>query len=491
MYNGHVDVTALPRVDGTIAVSYYYDAFGNILQQTGSVNNNITYAGYQYDSETGLYYLNSRYYDSKIARFLSEDTYTGDPNDPLSLNLYTYCINNPIMYTDPTGHYYYAGDDLIIEHGDSTVDCSGGNAYVYGNSNVTLTGNTSSVNVMSEGATATITNGGSSGNVSTSNGSNVTLNNSGTIGSISTGASGNTTINNAGFIGTVGFGAKSTNEINNFGNIGTVNNGGRTNTEIFNSGYMGGVSLGLGLSSLRINGENIVQRTRNIDYSELFNYRMGQNSKEWADEIKNTIFSFLDSPTMYLMNIAKSSAEYPSDYDKAKMQQDTMMAFLWYLRYNASDDQSKKEMLTIKAADISMFTIKQMVYAGIGYGIGKSLTASENAFAFNSKGTLSSIETTRVGQWMSKTEYEQFVKTREIPRTNVLTKGEEGYIKQANQGDYYVEFNVDSSLLVEKDAANGWSLVKSKNSMYQKLAEKKGQTLPDPIGTNIKHVDTK
>ena len=104
MYNGHGDVTALINAAGTIAASYYYDAFGNILSQTGSANNNITYAGYQYDSETGLYYLNARYYDSKIARFLSEDTYTGDPNDPLSLNLYTYCLNNPIMYTDPTGY---------------------------------------------------------------------------------------------------------------------------------------------------------------------------------------------------------------------------------------------------------------------------------------------------------------------------------------------------------------------------------------------------
>lgn len=49
--------------------------------------------------------MNARYYDSKIARFLSEDTYTGDEYDPLSLNLYTYCSNNPIIYTDPTGHW--------------------------------------------------------------------------------------------------------------------------------------------------------------------------------------------------------------------------------------------------------------------------------------------------------------------------------------------------------------------------------------------------
>ena len=104
MYNGHADVTALLRPDGTIAATYYYDAFGNITDTTGSASNSITYAGYQYDKETGLYYLNARMYDPKTARFLQEDTYLGDRNDPLSLNLYTYCHNEPIMYTDPTGY---------------------------------------------------------------------------------------------------------------------------------------------------------------------------------------------------------------------------------------------------------------------------------------------------------------------------------------------------------------------------------------------------
>ena len=43
-------------------------------------------------------------YDPKIARFLQEDTYSGNTSDPLSLNLYTYCVNNPLVYHDPTGH---------------------------------------------------------------------------------------------------------------------------------------------------------------------------------------------------------------------------------------------------------------------------------------------------------------------------------------------------------------------------------------------------
>lgn len=105
MYNGHGDVTALIDATGTKQASYYYDAFGNVMEQTGTVNNNILYAGYQYDKETGLYYLNSRMYDPVTARFMQEDTYRGKANDPLSLNLYTYCHNEPLMYSDPTGHW--------------------------------------------------------------------------------------------------------------------------------------------------------------------------------------------------------------------------------------------------------------------------------------------------------------------------------------------------------------------------------------------------
>ena len=66
--------------------------------------NNIKYAGYFYDAETGLYYLNARFYDPETARFIQQDSYSGDILDPLSLNLYTYAQNNPISYYDPTGH---------------------------------------------------------------------------------------------------------------------------------------------------------------------------------------------------------------------------------------------------------------------------------------------------------------------------------------------------------------------------------------------------
>lgn len=105
IYNGHSDVVALLDINGSTVVSYYYDAFGNIIDQTGTANNSITYAGYQYDPQTGLYYLNARMYDPVTARFLQEDSYKGQYDDPLSLNLYTYCHNEPLMYSDPTGHW--------------------------------------------------------------------------------------------------------------------------------------------------------------------------------------------------------------------------------------------------------------------------------------------------------------------------------------------------------------------------------------------------
>lgn len=113
LYNGHADVIALITRDGIIAATYYYDAFGNIPESTSNIDNNILYAGYQYDEETGLYYLNARMYDPVTARFLQEDTYKGDPNDPLSLNLYTYCQNNPIMFYDPIGHDLWKLDTLV------------------------------------------------------------------------------------------------------------------------------------------------------------------------------------------------------------------------------------------------------------------------------------------------------------------------------------------------------------------------------------------
>ena len=71
------------------------------------------YCGEYYDKETATVYLRARNYNPSTGRFISRDSYAGKLDDPLSLNLYTYCANNPVYYSDPTGHI--AGvDDAII-----------------------------------------------------------------------------------------------------------------------------------------------------------------------------------------------------------------------------------------------------------------------------------------------------------------------------------------------------------------------------------------
>ena len=113
LYNGHGDVVQTVNEAGTIENQYDYDIFGSVtLAIEVSYSCSIRYAGEFYDGETGLYYLRARYYNPYIGRFISEDSYLGEDSDPLSLNLYAYCSNNPIMYTDPTGHWQQGDEKL-------------------------------------------------------------------------------------------------------------------------------------------------------------------------------------------------------------------------------------------------------------------------------------------------------------------------------------------------------------------------------------------
>ena len=84
---------------------YKYDEFGSTETIGNAIfENEICYTGQVYDKETGDYYYNARYYSPDEGRFITVDTYRGGSNDPLSLNLYTYCLNNPIRFIDPSGH---------------------------------------------------------------------------------------------------------------------------------------------------------------------------------------------------------------------------------------------------------------------------------------------------------------------------------------------------------------------------------------------------
>jgi len=104
--NAQGDVVGILNGSGTEVVTYAYDAWGNLISTGGSMAytlgdlNPLRYRGYVYDQETGLYYLQSRYYNPAICRFISADSigFLGADGTPVSYNLFAYCENNPIMY---------------------------------------------------------------------------------------------------------------------------------------------------------------------------------------------------------------------------------------------------------------------------------------------------------------------------------------------------------------------------------------------------------
>ena len=93
---------------GTVA-SYTYDPWGKIISSSGTLAdiNPLRYRGYYYDAETGFYYLQSRYYDPEIGRFINADSYAStDAAGLLSTNMFAYCENDPVNRSDPSGEVY-------------------------------------------------------------------------------------------------------------------------------------------------------------------------------------------------------------------------------------------------------------------------------------------------------------------------------------------------------------------------------------------------
>ncbi|MDD3852694.1 MAG: RHS repeat-associated core domain-containing protein [Syntrophomonadaceae bacterium] len=87
---------------------YTYDAFGNMIAQTGTTPNDYLFTGEQYDPNIGFYYLRARYMNPNTGRFLTMDTYEGSPFDPMSLHKYLYANASPLMYTDASGAFSLA-----------------------------------------------------------------------------------------------------------------------------------------------------------------------------------------------------------------------------------------------------------------------------------------------------------------------------------------------------------------------------------------------
>ena len=103
------DVMGLVDTSGNSVASYTYDPYGKLLTATGTLaeKNPLRYRGYYYDSETGFYYVSSRYYDPEIGRWINADDaeYLGADGSVLSYNLFAYCMNNPVNRTDAEGNW--------------------------------------------------------------------------------------------------------------------------------------------------------------------------------------------------------------------------------------------------------------------------------------------------------------------------------------------------------------------------------------------------
>jgi RHS repeat-associated protein len=94
----------LTNAAGNITDTYTYEAFGEVLSQTGTTDTNYLYAGQQFDEVTQLYSMRARYYDPNAGRFLARDTWAYNFQNPVELNRYVYAMGNPVTYTDPSGY---------------------------------------------------------------------------------------------------------------------------------------------------------------------------------------------------------------------------------------------------------------------------------------------------------------------------------------------------------------------------------------------------
>ena len=118
------DIVGILRSDGIIVAEYEYDAWGNctIIQNLNNIANTnpLRYRGYYYDTDTGLYYLQSRYYDSNIGRFINADDLNvitspeGFEKKVLGINLFSYGNNSPILNKDYYGYFTGVEESYVL-----------------------------------------------------------------------------------------------------------------------------------------------------------------------------------------------------------------------------------------------------------------------------------------------------------------------------------------------------------------------------------------
>ena len=104
LYDGRNSVTGILTENANLTNSYQYDPYGNLTSGTADGVNYYGYNGESTNVKTGLQYLRARYYNAENGTFTTEDSDLGTTENPLTRNRYDYTTNNPLNYSDPTGH---------------------------------------------------------------------------------------------------------------------------------------------------------------------------------------------------------------------------------------------------------------------------------------------------------------------------------------------------------------------------------------------------
>ena len=108
------DVVQIIDEGGVLQAEYVYSPWGEVISAEGDLAeiNPLRYRGYYYDSETGFYYLRSRYYDPENHRFINADSYASTGQGFLGTNTFAYCNNSPIQFSDATGRIIELSTDV-------------------------------------------------------------------------------------------------------------------------------------------------------------------------------------------------------------------------------------------------------------------------------------------------------------------------------------------------------------------------------------------
>ena len=109
-YDGLGSTRQLSNQSGSFTDSYDYQAFGEILNQTGTTQNNYLFTGEQFDQTLNQYYLRARYYNQQTGRFTQQDSWMGNSQDPITLHKYLYANVDPALMTDPSGNFATMGE---------------------------------------------------------------------------------------------------------------------------------------------------------------------------------------------------------------------------------------------------------------------------------------------------------------------------------------------------------------------------------------------